>query len=126
MVAALAGPGAAVIPLQFRKPTDTEGVPERLGETKPVNTEALTPAHIWMAVLPSPLMVVIFGIAKLWQIGVDIPAWLNSTDIAIPWPGLACNLFDADGEVPETTVYNFQWLSIPDSLPLPSGMLPTL
>lgn len=123
VVAALVGLGAAVILLRFWKPKGTEGVRERLGVAKPVNTEALTPGRIWMAVLPYLLVVVVFGVAKLWRIGVDIPAWLSSTDIAIPWPGLDGNLFDADGEVLETTVYNFQWLSSPGSLLLLSGIL---
>lgn len=125
VVAALAGLGAAVILLRFWKPKGAEGVRGRLGVDKPVHTETLSATRTWMAVLPYLLVVAIFGIAKLWRFGVDVPAWLESTDVSVPWPGLDGNLFDSEGEVLETTVYNFQWLSSPGTLLLLSGLLVT-
>lgn len=123
VVAALVGLGAAVILLRFWKPKGTDGVRERLGVEKPATVEKLTPVRIWMAVLPYLLVVAVFGVAKLWKIGVDVPARLSATDVKIPWPGLDGNLFTAEGEVLTSTVYNFQWLSSPGTLLLISGLL---
>ncbi|MFB2572936.1 L-lactate permease [Micrococcus sp. IITD107] len=123
VVASLAGLAAAVIFLRFWKPKGADAVRDRLGVAKPASPESLTPARIWMAVLPYILVVAVFGTAKLWTIGVDIPAALAATDIAIPWPGLDGRLLNADGEPITNTVYQFQWLSSPGTLLLIAGLL---
>ena len=66
-----------------------------------------------MAVLPYVLVVAVFGVAKLWTLGVNMPALLASTDVLVPWPGLAGRLLDADGTPISGTVYKLQWLSSP-------------
>ncbi|MEO9248521.1 L-lactate permease [Citricoccus nitrophenolicus] len=123
VVASLVGLGAAVVLLRFWKPKGADGVRERLGVQKPAAVETLTPVRIWMAVMPYVLVVAVFGLAKLWTAGVDIPAALEATDLSIPWPGLDGRLLDAEGEPITSTVYTFQWLSSPGTLLLISGLL---
>lgn len=72
--------------------------------------------NIILGFLPYLLVVVVFGVAKLWRIGIDIPALLASTEIAIEWPGLYGRLGTANGEVSQAAVYNLQWLSSPGTL----------
>ena len=123
VVAALVGLGAAVILLRFWRPTGADAVRERLGVEKPAAPEALTPGRVWMAVLPYVLVVAVFGVAKLWTLGVNMPALLASTDVLVPWPGLDGRLLGADGTPISATVYKFQWLSSPGTLLLISGLL---
>ncbi len=123
VVASLVGLGAAVILLRFWRPKGADEVRTRLGVDKPPPAEALTPVRVWMALLPYILVVVVFGIAKLWRLGVNIPAALTSTDVKIPWPGLDGRLLTSAGEPVTSTIYNFQWLSSPGTLLLISGLL---
>ncbi len=123
VVASLAGLAAAVILMRFWKPKGTEEVRADLGIDRPQSVEGLTPVRVWMAVLPYILVVVVFGIAKLWTWGVNIPQALAATDIKIPWPGLHGHLLNSAGEPISGSVYNFQWLSSPGTLLLISGLL---
>ncbi|MCT1803311.1 L-lactate permease [Kocuria carniphila] len=123
VVASLAGLAAAVILMRFWKPKGTEEVRADLGIDRPQSVEGLTPVRAWMAVLPYILVVVVFGIAKLWTWGVNIPKALAATDIKIPWPGLHGHLLNSAGEPISGSVYNFQWLSSPGTLLLISGLL---
>ncbi len=123
VVASLAGLAAAVILMRFWKPKGTEEVRADLGIDRPQSVEGLTPVRAWMAVLPYILVVVVFGIAKLWTWGINIPQALAATDIKIPWPGLHGHLLNAAGEPISGSVYNFQWLSSPGTLLLISGLL---
>jgi len=123
VVASLAGLAAAVILMRFWKPKGTEEVRADLGIDRPQSVEGLTPVRAWMAVLPYILVVVVFGIAKLWTWGVNIPQALAATDIKIPWPGLHGHLLNSAGEPISGSVYNFQWLSSPGTLLLISGLL---
>ncbi|MDO5512424.1 L-lactate permease [Corynebacterium sp.] len=123
IVAALVGLAAAVILLRFWRPRGADAVRERLGVDKPAAPEALTPARVWMAVLPYVLVVAVFGVAKLWTFGVNVPALLAATDVSVPWPGLDGRLLAADGTPISGTVYKFQWLSSPGTLLLLSGLL---
>lgn len=123
VVASLAGLAAAVILMRFWKPKGTEEVRADLGIERPQSVEGLTPVRAWMAVLPYILVVVVFGIAKLWTWGVNVPQALAATDIKIPWPGLHGHLLNSAGEPISGSVYNFQWLSSPGTLLLISGLL---
>lgn len=123
IVAALAGLAAAVILLRFWRPRGAEEVRERLGVEKPPAPEALTPGRVWMAVLPYVLVVAVFGVAKLWTWGVNVPALLAATDVQIPWPGLDGRLLSTDGTPLSGTVYRFQWFSSPGTLLLITGLL---
>ena len=87
VVASLVGLAAAIVLLRFWKPKGADDVRRSLDIEAPVPAEALSASRIWMAVLPYLLVVVVFGIAKLWKLGVDIPAKLSATDVKIPWPG---------------------------------------
>ncbi|MBD7996808.1 L-lactate permease [Arthrobacter sp. Sa2CUA1] len=79
-----------------------------------------------MALFPYVLVIVIFGIANLWTLGVDIPAALARTTIEIPWPWLHEALLDPNGQTQSSTVYSFDWLASPGTLLLISGLIVAL
>ncbi|MBE6484458.1 MAG: L-lactate permease [Actinomycetaceae bacterium] len=90
------------------------------------STEAeggLSASRVTLGLMPYWLVVLIFGVVKLWKIGVDIPAWLSSTDIAIKWPGLYGNLLTGSGEVSTSAIFNLQWLSSPGTMLLLTGLI---
>lgn len=87
------------------------------------SNEKLTPSRIVLGLLPYWLVVLIFGVTKLWTVGIDIPAWLASTDIHIQWPGLYGNIVDDSGAVSELPVFNLQWLSSPGTMLLLTGVI---
>ncbi|MEV8183728.1 L-lactate permease [Specibacter sp. NPDC078692] len=149
IVASLVGLGAAVIFFRFWTPKGSEAARERLSvasaeadsETSVSSTsrggsktktaavsadtaaDRLTPARTWFALFPYFLVIVVFGIAKLWKVGVDVPAFLATTDIKIPWPILHDALVDSAGKPLSATVYSFQWLSTPGTLLLITGLI---
>ncbi|GAA1917868.1 L-lactate permease [Arthrobacter gandavensis] len=140
IVAALAGLGAAVVFLRFWQPRGIEGARVRMGLSEMAMSGAgtsgsaggsaavrdensLTTSRTWLALFPYFLVIVIFGIAKLWKLGVDIPAFLASTDIKVPWPILHERLVDAAGEPVSSTIYTFNWLSTPGTLLLITGLI---
>ncbi|MER1996499.1 MAG: L-lactate permease [Arthrobacter sp.] len=140
IVAALAGLGAAVVFLRFWQPRGIEGARVRMGLSEMAMSGAgksgsagspaavrdensLTASRTWLALFPYFLVIVIFGIAKLWKLGVDIPAFLASTDIKVPWPVLHERLVDAAGEPVSSTIYTFNWLSTPGTLLLITGLI---
>ncbi|MSR98402.1 L-lactate permease [Arthrobacter sp. BL-252-APC-1A] len=144
IVAALAGLGAAVVFLRFWQPKGLEGARVRMGlpamalagsgstgsasgsAGRPAavrDENSLTGSRTWLALFPYFLVIIIFGIAKLWKIGVDIPAFLASTDIKVPWPILHDRLVDAAGEPVSSTIYTFNWLSTPGTLLLITGLI---
>jgi lactate permease len=126
VVAALVGLAAAVVLLRFWRPRGSMEAKDRMGIEHVDSVSDLTPARVWMAVVPYVLVVVVFGIAKLWTAGVDVPAALAATDVKIPWPGLDGRLVDSAGEAIGSTVYTFQWLSSPGTLLLITGLLVTV
>ena len=69
------------------------------------------------------LVIVVFGIAKLWTLGVDVPKWLAGTDIKVEWPGLYGNLLTASGDPSTGAIYTLPWLSNPGTLLLFSGIV---
>lgn len=125
IVAALAAMLAAILVLRFYKPQHRDEARARLvvGDVAPVLTQRLDPKATWMALFPYALVIVVFGVAKLWKIGVDVPKWLASTDVKIQWPGLYGNLLGADGKTSSSAIYTFQWLSNPGSLLLITGII---
>lgn len=122
VVAALGGFAAAVVLLRFWQPRTPD---EQRSQTED-RGRSLTPGRVTLALLPYWLVIIIFGIGKLWRWGVDVPAALASTDIAIEWPGLYGNLLTADGEPSGSAVYTFTWLSSPGTMLLITGLIVTL
>lgn len=90
------------------------------------SADRLTPSRGWMALFPYVLVIVIFGIANLWTLGVDIPEALAKTTIEIPWPWLHEALLDANGQTQSSTIYSFEWLVSPGTLLLISGLIVAL
>ena len=123
VVASLAGLAGVVILMRFWRPKGAEAVRADLGVSRPEDAAVLTAGRVWMAVLPYLLVVAVFGVAKLWTAGVNVPKALASTDVKIPWPGLNGHLLNAKGEAISGTVYSFQWLSSPGTLLLITGLL---
>ena len=149
IMASLVGLGAAVLFFRMWKPRGTAAARDRLGvaaeAVAPAGTpgshgarsaasgsvatveaadgERLTPARTWLALFPYFLVILVFGIAKLWKIGVDLPAVLAATDVKVPWPILHDALVGADGKPLSSTVYVFQWLSSPGTLLLITGLI---
>ena len=126
VVASLVGLAAAVTLLRFWKPKGADDVRRDLDAPARAESVGLTPSRIWMAVLPYLLVVVVFGAAQLWKIGVDVPSALKQTDLKFPWPGLDGELLNAKGEPLASTVYKLQWLSSPGTLLLITGLLTAL
>ena len=131
VVASLVGLAAAVILLRFWTPKGAEESRARVltaeAAAKPVeHGKKLNPSNTWMALFPYLLVIVVFGVAKLWRLGVDIPKWLNSTDIKFGWPGLHGVVVGADGQAISATMYNFSWLSSPGTLLLITGTIVAL
>ena len=128
IVASLVGLAAAVILLRFWTPKGADEARQRVltaeAAAEPVErNQKLHGANTLMALFPYLLVIVIFGVAKLWKLGVDIPQWLASTDIKFGWPGLDGNILNAAGEPVSSTIYNFQWLSSPGTLLLITGVI---
>ncbi|GAA5226554.1 L-lactate permease [Paeniglutamicibacter antarcticus] len=135
IVASLAGLGAAVIFLRFWSSKGREAARERVlvgggaqgsaGNTSTYDESdrKLRPGPTFLALFPYLLVIVIFGIAKLWKLGVSVPAALASTDIKVRWPMLYGHIVDADGDPASSTIYNFQWLSNPGTLLLFTGLI---
>jgi len=152
ILASLVGLGAAVVFFRMWKPKGSAAARERLGvatdavaggtaaqsrgsqdagkagvvTAEKATDGGLTPTRTWLALFPYFLVIVVFGIAKLWKLGVDLPAFLAATDIKIPWPILHDALVSADGKPVSSTVYTFQWLSSPGTLLLITGLLVAL
>ena len=142
IVASLAGLAAGVAMLRLWKPKGTADAAQRLlqmkvdeadqgyhSTTEVENNEIkkVTSAKVWMALFPYILVIVIFSVAKLVA---PVRAWLASTDIKIPWPGLwdgdTALILNHAGEANGTTIYNFQWLSNPGTLLLITGIIVAL
>lgn len=125
VVASLVSLGAAILFLRVWK-SPAAPAPARV-EVKSVGaaraTQTLTAQRVWLALFPYLLVVVVFGAANLWRIGIDLPKALASTNIAVPWPVLHDALVGADGKPLSSTVYSFQWLSSPGTLLLVSGLI---
>ena len=71
---------------------------------------SLTGGRITMALFPYLLVIAIFSIAKLVN---PVKAWLATTDVKIPWPGLDGEVLTAAGTKNTSTVYTLPWLSGP-------------
>lgn len=148
IIASLTGLGVAVLFFRVWTPKGSVAARERLGVasaaaaanaaptsagasgraaavavTERPATDGLTPTRTWLALFPYFLVIIVFGIAKLWKLGVDVPAFLASTDVKIPWPILHDALVDAAGKPVSSTIYSFQWLSTPGTLLLITGLI---
>ena len=122
VVASLVSLGVSVIFLHCVKPKNVNDARERFGMEPIVEGEGtkLAPVRAWLALVPYIIVVVVFAICKL-----GIPALLASTDIKIPFPGLAGNVLNAAGKDPGTT-YNLNLLSNPGTMLLIAGLITTI
>lgn len=107
---------------------DSSGTTSTATATKEARTiaehaEGLTSGRIWMALFPYLLVIVVFGLAKLWD---PLTEFLVGQDKKIAWPGLDGNVLTAAGEKAGSTVYSLPWLSSPGTLLLISGCIVAL
>ncbi|WP_372698813.1 L-lactate permease [Arthrobacter sp. JSM 101049] len=129
IVASLAGLAVAVVFLRFWSPVGTEAARERVlvggsgASHVEDDQERLGASRVFMALFPYLLVIVIFGVAKLWTAGISIPKLLETTDVKVAWPLLHERVVGASGEALSGTTYNFQWLSSPGTLLLITGLI---
>ncbi|MCL6424442.1 L-lactate permease [Brachybacterium sp. JHP9] len=126
VVACLVSLGAVVLFLQVWKPRGAAGYRQRNGIEEPEPSARLKPGRVWMAILPYLVVVAVFGIGKLWTLGIDIPALLASTDLKLHWPVTDGAIVNAAGEPISGTVYKLTWLSSPGTLLVIAGLIMTL
>ncbi|MFE4499348.1 L-lactate permease [Rhodococcus sp. NPDC056743] len=119
VVASLAGLAAAVTMLRFWRPATPDD------QRSKVEPEKLSPSRTFLALFPYLLVIVVFGVAKLWTAGFDLPAWLSKTDRKVEWPGLYGNLLTDTGTPSSSAIYTFSWLSNPGTLLLICGIIVT-
>ncbi|GAA1635375.1 L-lactate permease [Georgenia ruanii] len=122
VVASLGSFAAAVVMLRWWRPTTPDDQRSHVVET----ARGLTPRRVILGLLPYWLVIIIFGVGKLWRVGVDLPAALASTDVPIKWPGLYGHLIAADGKPATSAIYSFQWLSSPGTMLLITGLIVTI
>lgn len=100
--------------------------PEDQASQVDTNAKQLTTGRGVLALFPYLLVIVVFAVAKLWTIGVNIPKVLAATDVKIPWPGLDGHLLTSEGAKVSGTVFNFNWLSGPGTLLFLCGLITVL
>ncbi|MCD4557813.1 L-lactate permease [Schaalia sp. lx-100] len=86
----------------------------------------LTASRIFFALFPYGFVVLVFAAAKLWRIGINVPAMLKTTDIAFPWRGLDGQLATVGGNISTDTVLRLSTLSSPGTMLILSGLIVTL
>lgn len=124
--ASLIAMAAAVGFLAIWKPKGAKEAAERMGIQHTETATILPAGRIFMALVPYIVVVLVFGVAKLWKLGVDLPAALASTELKFPWPGLDGRIVNGAGEAIGGTVYSFAWLSSPGTLLLLTGLIVAL
>ncbi|MBK8462619.1 MAG: L-lactate permease [Nigerium sp.] len=132
VIASLVALAAGVIFMRFWTPQGGEAALERMAAERskenlaPIDDShhapagALTSGRILMALFPYLLVIAVFVIAKLLG---PVQTFLVGTDIKISWPGLHGQLLTIGGQVNNTAVYTFSWLSGPGTLLLITGLI---
>lgn len=72
--------------------------------------------RITLALMPYWLVVIIFSIAKLWTLGINVPQTLAKTTIAVQWPGLYGSLLTSTGEPSSAAILSIQTLASPGTM----------
>ncbi|MDO4260231.1 MAG: L-lactate permease [Actinomycetaceae bacterium] len=99
----------------------SEGAQEEEADSAP-----LTAGRITLALLPYWFVVLVFAVAKLWTVGVNIPAALKATDIKFGWPGLDGQLLTPSGVPSTDTIYTLSTVSSPGTMIIFAGIVVTL
>lgn len=119
VIACIVSIAAAVIFMRFVKPRGVAGVRERYGITEAPASVELPGRRIWMALMPYLVVVIVFGLANLYQPLVD---WLKAQSIKFDMPLLAERLVTASGD-PVNSAYTWAWLANPGTYLLFSGLI---
>ena len=88
----------------------------------PAGEEKLPASRMILGLLPYWLVIIVFAIAKLWTVGVDVPAFLASTTLSFTWPGLD-GVLSIDGSPNSATEFSVPWLASPGTMLLLTGMI---
>lgn len=88
----------------------------------PEADEKLSGGRVLLGLLPYWLVVIVFAVAKLWRVGVDVPAALSSTDISFTWPGLA-GVMGLNGQQNSSVTFTLPWLSSPGTMLFLTGVV---
>lgn len=102
--------------LRFWTPTTPE--PFR----SPAPKETLSASRVTLGLLPYWLVVIVFAVAKLWKIGIDVPAALASTNLSFVWPGMG-EVLGIDGKQNPSAVFAVPWLSSPGTMLFLTGLV---
>ncbi|WP_237204357.1 L-lactate permease [Rothia endophytica] len=119
VIACIVSIAAAVVFMRFVKPRGVAGVRERYGITESAESVHLPGRRIWMALMPYLVVVIVFGLANLYQPLVD---WLKAQSIKFDMPLLAERLVTASGD-PVNSAYTWAWLANPGTYLLFSGLI---
>ena len=106
--------------LRVWKPTTPE---DQASQVDTSRANEMDGKRTFLALFPYLLVVIVFAIAKLWAIGINIPKALASTDVKFQWPVIGGHLLNPDGSEVTGTLYNFNWLSNPGTLLFISGLI---
>lgn len=121
VVACIVSIAVAVVFLRFVKPRGVEGVRERYGITEAPASVELPGRRIWMALMPYVVVVLIFGVANLYN---PLVAWMKTTRVTFNMPLLQDRLLTASGD-PVKSAYSWAWLDNPGTFLLISGIIVT-
>lgn len=94
--------------------------PEEL--RSPPADEKLSVSQAVLGLLPYWLVVIVFAIAKLWTLGIDIPAALASTTVNFVWPGLE-GVMAVQGGQNSAVVFSVPWLASPGTMLFLTGVI---
>ncbi|WP_280194187.1 L-lactate permease [Corynebacterium pyruviciproducens] len=120
VVACLLSLAIGIAFLRVWKPTTPE---DQASQVDTSRANEMDGKRTFLALFPYLLVVVVFAIAKLWTLGINIPKALASTDVKFQWPVIGGNLLNPDGSEVTGTLYNFNWLSNPGTLLFISGLI---
>ena len=86
----------------------------------------LSASRVTLALLPYWLVVLIFVVAKLWKVGVDLPRVLSSWDLSVKMPGLYGEVLTGSGDVATSPTLSIPALSSPGTMLLLTGIIVTI
>lgn len=86
----------------------------------------LSASRVTLALLPYWLVVLIFVVAKLWKVGIDLPRVLSSWDLSVKMPGLYGEVLTGSGDVATSPTLSIPALSSPGTMLLLTGIIVTI
>lgn len=91
-----------------------------------VTEGGLSASRVTLALLPYWLVVLIFVVAKLWKVWIDLPSVLSSWDLKVKMPGLYGQVLTASGDVSTGPTLSIPVLASPGTMLLLTGVIVTI